>query len=111
MLFSSITDMNDHRNLEGEPPGSWGKWLPWRLCRAWMYLAVTIVSISSHEVDSVAVFVPEGSLIRQSAVGDRDVVVVVVGGKGTSVVVGHGVTCRDTAGRHVITAAMETINK
>lgn len=43
----------------------------------------------------MAVFVPEGSLIGQSAVGDGDVVVVVVGGKGTSMVVGHGVTCRD----------------
>lgn len=56
---------------------------------------MTVVSVSSHEVDAVAVFVPEGSLIRQSAVGDGDVVVMVVGGKRTSVVVGHGVTCRD----------------
>lgn len=56
---------------------------------------MTVISISAHEVDAVAVFVPEGSFIGQSAVGDSDVVVVVVGGKGTSVVVGHGVTCRD----------------
>lgn len=56
---------------------------------------MTVISISAHKVDAVAVFVPEGSLIGQSAVGDGDVVVVVVGGKGTSMVVGHGVTCRD----------------
>lgn len=56
---------------------------------------MTVISIPSHEVDAVAVLVPEGSLIRQSTVGDGDVVVMVVGGKRTSVVVGHGVTCRD----------------
>lgn len=56
---------------------------------------MAVVSVSAHEVDAVAVLVPEGSLIRQSTVGDGDVVVVVVGGEGTSVVVGHGVPCRD----------------
>lgn len=62
---------------------------------------MTVISISAHEVDAVAVFVPEGSLIGQSAVGDGDVIVVVVGGKGTSMVVGHGVTCRDNRDRKV----------
>jgi len=61
------------------------------------YLAVAVVSISSHEVDAVAVLIPEGSLIGQGTVGDSDVVVVVVGGEGTAVVVGHRVACKDTA--------------
>lgn len=60
-----------------------------------MYLAVAIISISSHEVDPVAVFVPERSLIWQGAVGDRNVVVIVVGGKWASMVVGHGIPYRD----------------
>ena len=56
---------------------------------------MAVISIAPHKVHAVAVLVPEGSLVRQSTVGDGDVVVVVVGGKGTSVVVSHGVTCRD----------------
>lgn len=64
-----------------------------------LYLAVAVVSISSHEVDAVAVFIPEGPLIGQSTVGDSDVVVVVVGGEWTAVVVRHRVTCRDIQSR------------
>lgn len=56
-------------------------------------LAVTVVSISSHQINPVAVFIPEGSLIGQSAVGDGNVVVMVVGGERPAVVVGHGVAC------------------
>lgn len=61
---------------------------------AGLYLAVTVVSISSHEVDSVAVFIPEGSLIGQGTVGDSYVVIVVIGGEWTTVMVGHRVTCK-----------------
>lgn len=59
------------------------------------YLAVAVVSISSHEVDTVAVLVPECSLVGQGTVGDSDVIVVVIRGKWTTVVVCHGVTYRD----------------
>lgn len=61
------------------------------LGRAILHLAVAVVSISSHQVDPVAVFIPEGSLIGQSTVGDGDVVIMVVGGERTAVVVGHRV--------------------
>lgn len=57
---------------------------------------MTVISISSHEVDTVAVLVPEGSLIGLGTVGDSDVVIVVVSGEGTAVVVGHRVTYKDT---------------
>lgn len=55
------------------------------------HLAVIVVSVSSHQVDSVAVLVPERSLVRQGTVGDGNVIVMIVGGKRTAVVVGHGV--------------------
>lgn len=60
---------------------------------------MTVVSISSHEVNTVAVFIPEGSLIGQSTVGDSDVIVMVVGGEWTAVVVGHRVACKVTQQR------------
>lgn len=60
----------------------------------WRYLAVIVVSVSSHQVDPVAVLIPERSLVRQGAVGDGDVVVVVEGGERPAVVVGHGVACK-----------------
>jgi len=41
-------------------------------------LAVTIVPISSHEVDTVAVLIPEGTLVRQGTVGDGNVIVMVI---------------------------------
>lgn len=56
---------------------------------------MTVISISSHQVDSVAVFIPEGSLIGQSTVGDSDVVVMVISGEWAAMVVGHRVTCRE----------------
>ena len=56
------------------------------------YLAVAVVAIATHEVDPVAVLVPEGPLVGQRAVGDGDVVVVVVRGERTAVMVDHGVT-------------------
>lgn len=56
------------------------------------YLAVTVISISSHEVDAVAVFIPEGALIGQGTVGDSNVIVVVISGEWTTMVIGHGVT-------------------
>lgn len=61
-----------------------------------LYLAVTVISISSHEVDTVTVFIPEGTLVGQGTVGDCDVIVMVVSGEWTTVVVGHGVTCKGT---------------
>lgn len=39
----------------------------------------------------MAVFIPEGALVGEGAVRDGDVVVVVVGGEGSTLVVGHGV--------------------
>lgn len=56
------------------------------------YLAVIVVSVSSHQVDSVAVLIPERPLVRQGAVGDGNVVIMIVGGKRATVVVRHGVT-------------------
>lgn len=57
----------------------------------WCYLAVIVVAVSSHQVDSVAVLIPERSLVRQGTVGDGDVIIMIVGGKRTTMVVGHGV--------------------
>lgn len=56
---------------------------------------MTVISISSHEVDAVAVLIPEGSLIGQGTVGDGDVVVMVISGEWTTMVVCHGVTYKD----------------
>lgn len=56
---------------------------------------MAVISISPHEVDAVAVFIPEGSLIGQGTVGHSNVVVVVIGGEWTTVMVGHGVAYRD----------------
>lgn len=60
---------------------------------------MTVISISSHEVDAVAVFIPESSLIGQGTVGDSNVVVMVIGGEWTAVVVGHRVAYKDTQQR------------
>lgn len=56
------------------------------------YLAVTFVTIFAHEVDAVTVFIPEGAFVGQGAVGDGDVVVIVVGREGSTLMVRHGVT-------------------
>lgn len=53
---------------------------------------MTFFTIFSHEVDTVTVFIPEGPFVGQGAVGDGDVVVVVVGREGSTLVVRHGVT-------------------
>lgn len=53
---------------------------------------MTCVSIFPHEVDTVTVFIPEGAFVGQGAVGDSDIVIVVVGGEGSTLVVSHGVT-------------------
>lgn len=42
----------------------------------------------------MTVFIPEGALVGEGAVCDGDVVVVVVGGEGSTLVVGHGVAWR-----------------
>lgn len=55
---------------------------------------MTFVSVFSHQVDTMAVFVPEGSLVGQSTVGDGDVIVVVESGEGAALVVRHGVAWR-----------------
>lgn len=61
---------------------------------------MTVISVSSHEVDTVAVFIPEGTLIGQGTVGDSDVIVMVVSGEWTTVVVCHRVPYKDiTEGR------------
>lgn len=59
------------------------------LYAAILYLAMTVISISTHEIHTVAVFIPEGSLIGQGTVGDSNVVVMVVSGERTAMVVGH----------------------
>lgn len=64
-------------------------------------LTVTVISISSHEVDTVAVFIPEGSFIGQGTVGDSNVIVMVVSGEWTTVVVGHRVSCSSTISSYV----------
>lgn len=43
------------------------------------HLAMTVISISSHKVDTMAVLIPEGTLVGQGTVGDCDVIVMVVG--------------------------------
>ncbi len=53
---------------------------------------MTVVSISSHYIHSMTVFVPERSLVRQSTVGDSYIVVIVVGWERTAVVIRHWVT-------------------
>lgn len=42
-------------------------------------LAMTVVSISAHYIHSMTVLVPESPLIRQSAVCDRYIVVIIIG--------------------------------
>lgn len=56
------------------------------------YLAVAVVPVPSHDVDTMAVLVPEGTLVGQGAVGDRDVIVIVVGGEGSALMVRQRVT-------------------
>lgn len=58
------------------------------------YLTVTLFTVLPHEVHSMTVLIPEGALVGEGAVGDGDVIVVVVGGEGSTLVVGHGVTWR-----------------
>lgn len=53
---------------------------------------MTLFTVLPHEVHPVTVFIPEGALVREGAVCDSDVVVIVVGGEGSTLVVGHGVT-------------------
>lgn len=59
------------------------------------YLTVAFFTVLPHEVDSMAVFIPEGALVGEGAVCDGDVVVVVVGGEGSTLVVDHGVAWRE----------------
>lgn len=58
------------------------------------YLTVTVVSIFAHEIDTVAVFIPEGASVGQGTVCDSDVVVVVIGGERSALVIGQRVTWR-----------------
>ena len=53
---------------------------------------MAVVPVSPHQVDTVAVLVPESPLIGQGTVGDGRVCVLVEGGEGPAIVVGHGVT-------------------
>lgn len=49
----------------------------------------------------MTVLIPEGALVGEGAVCDGDVIVVVVGGEGSTLVVGHGVTWRGDWGSEV----------
>lgn len=60
------------------------------LCES-TYLTVTFVTIFSHEVDTVTVFIPESAFVGQGTVGDSNVVVIVIGREGSALVVCHGV--------------------
>lgn len=53
---------------------------------------MAVVPVSPHQVDTVAVLVPESPLVGQGTVGDGRVCVLVEGGEGSAIVVGHGVT-------------------
>lgn len=55
------------------------------------YLTVTAVTIFPHEVDTVTVFIPEGAFVGQGAVCDSNIIIVVIGGEGSTLVVSHGV--------------------
>lgn len=65
------------------------------------YLTVTLFTVLPHEVHSMAVLIPESALVGKGAVCDGDVIVVVVGGEGSTLVVGHGVTWRGDWGSEV----------
>lgn len=52
---------------------------------------MAVISVASHQVDPVTVFVPKGSLIGQSTVGHSDVVVMIISGEWSAMVVGHRV--------------------
>ncbi len=56
------------------------------------YFAVIVVSVFPHQVHTMAVFIPERSLVGQSAVGDGDVIVMVIGGEGPVLVIRQGIT-------------------
>ena len=56
------------------------------------HLTVAVVPVSPHQVDTVAVLVPESPLVGQGTVGDGRVCVLVEGREGSAIVVGHGVT-------------------
>lgn len=74
---------------------TWGPWLllsALHIASQSAHLTVAVVPVSPHQVDTVAVLVPESPLVGQGAVGDGRVRVLVEGGEGSAVVVGHGVT-------------------
>ncbi len=62
------------------------------MCEPCTYLTVTVVTIFPHEVDTMTVFIPEGAFVGQGAVGDSDVIVIVIRGEGSTLVVSHGIT-------------------
>ena len=53
---------------------------------------MTVVSVFPHEVDSMTVFIPKGTFVGQGAVGDSDIIVVVIGRERSTLVVSHGIT-------------------
>lgn len=53
---------------------------------------MTAVPVFPHQVDTMAVFIPEGTFVGQGAVGHGDIIIIIVGGEGPALVVGHGVT-------------------
>lgn len=58
------------------------------------YSAVAVVSISSHQIHTMAVFIPERSFVRERTVGDGDIIVIVVGGEGSVLMVAQRVALR-----------------
>lgn len=69
------------------------------------YFAVTVVSIFPHQIHSMAVFIPKRSLVGEGAVGDGNVIVIVIRGEGSVLVIRQGIALRETQ-RHNITSLL-----
>lgn len=63
---------------------------------------MTVVSIFPHQIHSMAVFIPERSLVGEGTVGDGNVIVIVISGKGSVLVIRQGIALRETQ-KHNIT--------
>lgn len=62
------------------------------MCVNWTYLTVTVVAVLPHEVDTMTIFIPKRTFVRQGAVGDSNIIIIVKGGEWSTLVVSHGVT-------------------
>lgn len=63
---------------------------------------MTVVSIFPHQIHSMAVFIPERSLVGEGTVGDGNVMVLVISGEGSVLVIRQGIALRETQ-KHNIT--------